>query len=400
MRKGICICLIVILAVSFNVNLYAKKAVLVDFHMLKANGDGQNIKSFDQLEYNRHLKENTMHMPTVVDYAAIASEVGSSFTEEDLKKIKVSLACDDWDVALNSSAAYPINTGYSYCKEWHTKSQIKDTTGNTIDISALKPTENLAQSFQTEKGPVNGYYNILGIRVMFHDLPFNAWALITPPFEIPAYENKTTDDNGNPIDIKNIMANEPDKFAKEYYGKKFENGYGVIKNVGTIKSIELRVFGCQFKNSISILLKDDNNVINEYQFPQYLDFDGWRRLIWNNPNYINRPENRQLYIVPLYPRNMPFIKLHGFRIYRQGDQLGGNFVTYIKDVIVTYDEAILEKDDETVDHESAWGILEQRTKEAKQRELKKIGNKQMLRYLEGLKMHKDVESSETKTTTK
>ena len=85
------------------------------------------------------------------------------------------------------------------------------------------------------------------------------------------------------------------------------------------------------------------------------------------------------------------MKLCGFRIYRQGDQVGGNFVTYIKDVYVTYDEAVLDRE-VAIDHEEAWGILQQRTIEAKNRELKKIGYNQVLRFIERKKMHKEISS--------
>jgi len=55
----------------------------------------------------------------------------------------------------------------------------------------------------------------------------------------------------------------------------------------------------QFKNAISILIKDDNNVVSEYQFPDYLDFDGWRQITWNNSNYITEVEI-EYYLLFLY----------------------------------------------------------------------------------------------------
>jgi len=375
MKKSICIILILVCLFSFN--LYSLTSVLIDFSRLKANGDGNPANSVDinSLKYDDHSDKRMENMPTIVDYAEIANEIGSNFSEDQLKNVSVSLSCYNWDVFLNSSAAFPKNTAYSYAREWHTKAK---------DIPILEPIVKTEGEAAAAEG-----YSILGVRIKFPETPYNCWALILPPFEIPAYENITTDDKGNKIDENELKANK-----EKYYGNKFERGYGVVKNVGVIKSIDLRVYGCQFKNSISILLKDDNNVVTEYCFPQYLDFDGWRRLTWNNPNYITRAENRDLYVVPLYPRNEPFVKVWGFRIYRQGDQLGGDFVVYIKDVIITYDEAVKERE-EPIDHESAWGILQERTIEAKHRELRKIGHTQMLRYLERQKMHKEPESTTT-----
>jgi hypothetical protein len=353
--------------------MFADTSVLIDFAKLKANGNGKPEESLAQddpkmMDYEDHDRINRKeHMPTLLDYSTIA---GSNFDPEEIKDMKVSLSAYNWDVVLNSSAAHNKNKTYSYALEWHTKfvpvlAGNDDTTGD--------------QPATTPEG-----YNILGVRVRFPELSYNNWALIKPPFEIPAYENKDTDYLGNPLP-------DEERLKKENYGSKFENGFGVVKNVGTLKYISVKVYGCQFKNSIAVLLKDDNNIVTEYHFPQYLDFDGWRELTWKNPNYIENAANRDLFIVPLYPRSEPFVKIDGFRVYRQGDQLGGDFVTYIKDVTVTYDLAVLDKE-EPIDHESAWNILQDRQLEGKQREIRKIGSSQILRFLEKKKMHKETSS--------
>ena len=369
-----CLFIAVILTVSLSSSLFAKKSVLIDFNLLKANGDGldpdKSLAKEDakMKDYTDHDSVNrTQHMSTLLDYSSIA---GSNYTEEEKKGMSTSLAAYNWDVVLNSSAAHVENRMYSMCIEWHTKydAVLSDLQvgGAGGDTAAAKP---------------DGY-NVMGIRIHFPETTFNNWALIKPAFEIPAYENKDTDYKG----VK-LSKDESNKFENK--NNKYENGYGVIKNVGIIKAINIRIYGCQFKNSISILLKDDLNILTEYHMDQYLDFDGWRQIIWKNPNYIADAANRDLYIVPLYPRSTPLIKLDGFRIYRQGDQYGGDFVTYIKDVIITYDEATLEREELPIIHEEAWGILQEKTIQAKERELKKIGHTQVLRFLEKKKMHKE-----------
>ncbi len=371
MKKLLVTCLIVILALFMTTFISAEKSILIDFTKLKANGNGDPANSLTQdsaemKNYSNHDSKNrTQHMSTLLDYASLA---GSSFSAEDLKGMVVSLSCYNWDVYLNSSAAHNENKRDSYCIEWHTK--------------FVKGLEELNKK-EGEADPEG--LNILGIRIRFPETPYNCWALIAPPFEIPAYENIDVDYKGTKLSAEEIA-------KPENYGKKFENGYGVIKNVGTIKSIQVRVYGCQFKNSLAALIKDDNNVVTEYMFPQYLDFDGWRTLTWNNPNYIDRASNRDLFIVPLYPRNFPFIKLYSLRIYRQGDQIGGDFVTYIKDIVVTYDKAVLDKENVPIEHEQAWGILQKRTIESRNRELKKIGSNQILRFIEKKKMHQETTS--------
>ncbi|MBN1214627.1 MAG: flagellar protein [Candidatus Lokiarchaeota archaeon] len=365
---------ILILTLIFSTSIFAKRKVLIDFNLLKANGNGidpaQSLSAEDAnyKDYTNHDPVNrTHHMSSLLDYSAVA---GSNYTEQETKEMSTSLAAYNWEVHLNSSAAHVINKRFSYCKEWHTKY-----------VPILGEIEQ--KEGATTTNPEG--YTILGIRIHFPETPYNCWALINPPFEIPAYEDKD-------VDFKGTKLTPEEQSKPENRNSKYDEGYGVLKNVGIIKSIDLRVFGNQFKNSISVLLKDDSNIVTEYQFPEYLDFDGWRQITWNNSNYITEVENRDLYIVPLYPRSTPHVKLYAFRIYRQGDKTGGDFITYIKDIYITYDEAILERENIAIDHESAWEILKERTIEAKQRELRKIGHSQILRYLERKKMHKETGS--------
>jgi hypothetical protein len=365
---------------SLTGTLYGKTKTLIDFTKLKANGTGVNTsesKTAEELDLTKHdLKQ---HMPTLVDYSGIA---GSNFTQEETDLMKISLSPSNWQVIMNSSASTVENKKYSKCIEWHTKK-----------VNILEPVETDDATPDYDFNAQGDYYTIMGVRVHFPESPFNNWALLKPPFEIPAYDDVWYDYKGDLKadynDVAKSAAGSPtdtSALKKEDRGTKFLNGYGVIRNVGIIKSITMRVYGVQFKNSISILLKDENDETTEVHMPQYLDFDGWRSITWNNPNYIDDASNRDLYIVPLYPRSEPYIKLTGFRLYRQADQIGGDFVTYIKDVHVTYDEAVLERDDMPIEHEDAWGILEARTTESKKREYSKLGQNQILRYLERQKM--------------
>ncbi|MCG8570564.1 MAG: flagellar filament outer layer protein FlaA [Spirochaetes bacterium] len=368
MRKGISLILVLILLIS-TTSLFATTKVLIDFNLLKANGDGvdpANSKELSSIPYNEHVADHglTQHMPTLMDYSTIA---GSNFTDEEKAKMRTSLCPDNWDVELNSSADTVENARYSQCIEWDTKF-----------VSVLK-------GDSTADTDPEGY-SILGIRVHFPESPNNAWALVKPPFEIPAYGNKLWDDLGNPL---------PDE-QKDKNGVRYLNGYGVVRNVGIIKRIELAAYGTQYKNSISVLLKDQDSEITEYHMPEYLDFDGWKRITWSNPNYVEDVANRELFIVPLYPQSEPFVKIYGFRLYRQADQRGGDFVTYIKDVVLTYDDATVKRV-EPINHEEAWGILADRTADAKKREMSKVGQNQILRYLEQLKMHQEP-ITETTTT--
>lgn len=379
MRKIITLLIGTIALMNMTFALCAKEATLIDFDKLKANGNGYDAsKSLaeddaDITDFTKHPfyeKDQSgrsvqlpQHMPTLIDYSSIA---GSNFTEDETNKMRVSLSAYNWNVILNSSSATVTNLRQTKTIEWHSK-----VPANNLGF--------LKEDNTDDKAIIDrGGFNVLGVRIHFPESPFNNWALITPPFEIPAYEDIISNYKGELLSDEEIAANKGK-------GAKFLNGKGVIRNIDIIKSMSVRIYGCQFRNSFAVLLKDQDNVVTEYDFPQYLDFDGWKEISWRNPNYIDNVQNRALYVIPLYPRSEPYIKLDGFRVYRQGDQVGGDFVFYLKDVKMVYDEALIEKE-YPIDHESAWGILYDRTQEAKKREFDKIGRSEILKYLESQKM--------------
>jgi len=99
---------------------------------------------------------------------------------------------------------------------------------------------------------------------------------------------------------------------------------------------------------------------------------------------------------PLYPKGEPYLKLIGIIIYRDAAQEGGDFVTYVKDIKVTYDKAIIQTTRD-INDEAIWGILQQRNEARRLAELKRLGNLQVLRFLEQQKMDTN---KPTATTTK
>jgi hypothetical protein len=359
MMRWISIIFVIFISLLLTTSLFAKTSVLIDFDKLKANGDGdpKNSLAVDDPKMkdakDHDAKKRIQHMPTLVSYGDIA---GSSFSQAEKDFMKISLAAYNWDVTLNSSAAFVENTRFSKAIEWHTKA-VSILADNTADAG-------------------RDGFTILGARIKFPEWPYNCNATIKPPFEIPAFDDILTNYKGEPeTDAQKLAAGKYKKF----------DGYGMVNNVGTIKSMKMKVYGLQFQNSISVLLKDDLGVITEYSFPEYLNFDGWREITWNNPAYIDSAANRSLYFMPLYPHSEPYVTLYAFRVYRQGDKIGGDFVVYIKDVKITYDLAVLDRD-EPIDNEAAWQIISSKVIESKRREMTKLGQGQILRFLEKKKM--------------
>jgi hypothetical protein len=315
--------------------LFADESVLIDFTKLgadKAMGKATTPS------------ENTL---TLVDYSAVA---GASFTDEEKAAMKSSLSLGNWEVILASSARSVTNQSVTMTKEAVTSAKAKQFNGE--DMANKK---------------------VLGVRIHFPLEPYNSWALIQPPFDIPAYADKDALQGD-----KLVVA-----AADVGLGAKFDN-FGVVKNVGVLKSLSITVYGANFPNGLGVIVADqDGN--QQTMFMDYLQFDGWRTLTWDNPNYVTDVRNRELRKYPLYPKGMPYLKLVGIVIYRDAAQEGGDFVSYIKDIKITYDKAIMDTSRD-INDEAIWGILQQRNEARRLAELKRLGNVQVLRFLEQQKM--------------
>ncbi len=282
---------------------------------------------------------------TLMDFSSVA---GTRYTDEEKAAMMTSLFIPNWEVRLSSSSRTVLNDSKSYV--------MAVTTGDE------------AAKYAGEQ--------IMGVRVHFPLGTFNSNATVKPPFEIPAYATSSVEEEGK-------------------RGDQF-NGYGVVKNVGVIKTLKVNVLGRNFPMGLSILLRDDKEEVQTV-FMSYLDFDGWRELQWANPNYITQVRNRELNTYPLYPRNTPAVTLDGMLFTRDASQEGGDFISYIKDIKVVYDLAVRADIDKDVDDEAVWGILSNREESRRNAELKRLGNLQVLRYLEGKKMDTSAASSSTTT---
>ncbi len=308
----------------------ADEGVLIDFAKLVADYPS------DSPVENSH---------TLVDYGEAAA--GGSYSDEDRAKMKTSLAPGSWEVRLASSSRTVFNQSYSMAKQAMVKEDAKKYAGE----------------------------GVLAVRIHFPNEPFNSWAIIKPPFEIPAYMDATQVGSDGKLTV-------PQEEARK--GRKFDN-YGVLKNVGVIQSISVNVHGLNFPQGLSLLLKDAENRETQV-FMGYLNFDGWRTLTWQNPNYINEVRNRELRTYPLYPKSAPLVKLAGLIVNKDADQEGGDFITYIKDIKIVYDKALLQLERD-IDDEGVWNILQDREEARRKAELKRLGDTQVLRYLEKMKMH-------------
>jgi len=360
--------------------LFADEATLINFTWLS----GDLVVEKDQ----SGKAVRSENKATLTDFSSVA---GATFTDEEKSRMRTSLAINNWEVVLASSARTVNNQGASLTREVPTKVETKAIFNPTTDETPKVDKTNKILADKTIQMKIAGtdttVAKVLGVRVHFPVEPFNSWALVRPPFEIPAYADKEsiTDEATLKMEIP-----ETEKGG----GKKFEY-YGVVKNVGILKSLSINVYGSNFPNALGVVIANESGD-EQIIFMDYLQFDGWRTLVWNNPNYVTEVRNRELRKFPLYPKSTPYVKLVGFVIYKDTAQEGGDFLTYIKDVKVVYDKAILKEEDERdIQDEAVWHILQDRNEARRTAELKRLGNIQVLRYLEQQKMHK-VEPAATK----
>jgi hypothetical protein len=343
--KELCMKRIFILFVitMLTVPLFAEEATLIDFSSLVAD---IHVKLGD----NDTSTTPNQNRQTVMDFSHVA---GGSFTTQQKAVMKTSLAIENWEILLASSARNVTNIGLSYTRE----------------------------------APSKKYGKVLGARIHFPVEPHNSWALIKPPFEIPAFEPQSTvGDDGSitPVEGNNGITGRSRFEAKE----DGQPAFGVIKNVGVVKSVAVNVYGLNFPHGLSTVLID-NQGTQKNIFMGYLRFDGWGELIWNNPAYIQEVRNRDIRLYPLYPESTPFIKFGGFLLQRDAALEGGDFIVYFKDVRIIYDKAVLDTEKD-IDDEALWQIILDRETARKTWEMEKFGQTQVLRYLELNKQAKDL----------
>ena len=312
----------------------AEEAIIIDFALLNADIIA---------DPNGKMTQNRR---TVMDYGQVA---GASYTNEQKALMRTSLALEQWDVELNSSAQNPLSVATSTIKEAEVRAE--------------------GEKFAGQK--------LMGVRILFPEWTNNANAKIKPGFLIPAYEKMAqVDDQGN--------LQEPTAEDKASGKSRFEEGYGVVRNTGVIKSIAVNTYGMNFPHGLYVLLRDQNNVVKRY-FMGYLLFDGWREMIWNNPSYIANVKSRELRLYPVYPTALPHVAFEGFLVTRDAAHDGGDAIAYFKDVKIIYDKAVLTTVRDFAD-EDIWGIQTERETKRKKIEVEKFGQTQVLRFLEQEKM--------------
>jgi len=259
------------------------------------------------------------------DHEGTRTELGSAqtgnLTRRNAGTRQTSFAIPNWEVVLASSA--------------------RNVTANRLS--------RVQQVESDEMGTV------LGARIHFPTGPFNSYARIVPPFTVPAVEFELEDGTITTSPSPQQAIGATQLWREDHRFREM----GFLNNVGPIRSIAVNVYGLNFPHTLSVILVDQNG--RERLVPMgSLNFDGWGALRWDNPQYVDEVRNRQFRQAPLYPFTEEFLRFGGFHIHRSGQNVGGDFIVYFRDVIVLYDFADIEDEGAGIDHEGEWNIIRDR----------------------------------------
>lgn len=175
---------------------------------------------------------------------------------------------------------------------------------------------------------------VLGVRIKFPDWPYAGEALIKPKFPILPF---TVD--GAYASINN----------------------GVVTNVGSIKEFSMWANGKNFPFTVGVRLADIRGEIKEFGLGSLL-YVGWRRLVYQNSFFSDRPLNNITPNSRIYPSEIPLLRFEQIAIYRPGNQAGGEFVGYFGSMNMSYTPYLAELPQDINDEET-WGIIQEQQQE-------------------------------------
>ncbi len=278
--------------------------------------------------------DNAAQNQNAATFRDFKESAGLGYTEEELAEMNTSLYVENWRIKLNPSSNFVANDRLSFVR--------------------VAPVEQTARKYAG--------LDVMGIRVSYPEGAFNSHATLAPPFRIPSFEVA-----GQTID----------------QGTTFIQN-GLLENVGVLKAVKVNVLGRNYPIRMVLVLRDNDYVEHRIDMG-LIDFRGWTEVEWRNPNYITDVKKRDLKKNPLYPffsisdQTMSFDRIVFVRdaLYPEIT----DFVTYIKDVRLVYDLAMIESVVD-VNDEALWGILYEKQLQQQKEETRLLGEREILEVLE------------------
>lgn len=196
--------------------------------------------------------------------------------------------------------------------------------------------ENLQNSL-TKNSPSQAHGNVLGVRILFNPWENAFWAFVTKPFYFAhTYINGqfvSQDDNNQ------------------------DNGLavGMLANVGQIKNVRSWVYGLNYNYTYGVQISNESGKKTEFGLGS-IYYNGWRRLSWDNKDYLSDLNDWTPTSNPLYPYSYPYVKFERLAFYKKVGNPDPNFIGYVRDVTMDYDFAIV-REDQDINDEAIWQLL-------------------------------------------
>lgn len=157
MKRSIIIMLVVLLATGTT--LFAQNAASANTK--PEDKQNQVLIDFSKLTADWPSDKPTENTATMIDFSAVA---GSSFSEDEKKMMKTSLAVANWEVVLSSSSRSVANQTLTMAKPAKITKDVK---------------------FVDEKDTIAKDSTVIGIRIHYPEDSYNSYAILQPPFDIP-----------------------------------------------------------------------------------------------------------------------------------------------------------------------------------------------------------------------
>jgi hypothetical protein len=257
--------------------------LLLDFSLLKANGNGY--------EPEKTVEQGKMRFNEFFGKKALADPLPSPVPQN------MATLTGDAIRGFASLSAYL----WRFEPDAVSRNARNDTVSRALEAPSrfnpvLLPLDGAGVPVRPQKAPEG--YAVLGMRFSFPRVALDCSGALKPPFEIPVDDSRFTD------------------------------GYGVLRNAGPVVRIRARVYGTNYRYGFAVTLRDKDGRITEYPFPQYLDYSGWRELIWENGNLQKETRGHKK------ADENAVLALDSFKFTRGGNEEGGDCVVYLKDVYV------------------------------------------------------------------
>lgn len=191
---------------------------------------------------------------------------------------------------------------------------------------------------------------VLGVRARFPDWPYAGEVVIKPKFPILPFAPE-----GQYANINN----------------------GVVTNVGGIKSVSMWANGRNFAFTMGLRVTDVKGKLREFGLGS-LFYVGWRKLVYNNPFFSDRPINNIRPNTRIYPSEVPLLRFKEIAVYKPHNEPGKDFIGYFGNIDISYTPYIAELPTDINDEET-WGLVREEQVE-KARKLNDALYSEILQY--------------------